>query len=72
MITKFYSSSSKNEEVKYTIKKSNNNKTYLSDEGRDILEKMKNGEMEGTFYVNFIEEESDQTELETKILVYKK
>lgn len=49
-----------------------NDKIYLSDEGRNILEKMKNGEMEGTFYVNFIEEESDPTKLETKILIYKK
>ncbi len=48
------------------------NEMYLTNEGHEVLEKMRNGEIEGTFYVNYVEEEVDQTELETKIIVYKK
>ena len=43
----------------------------ISDDGNAILQKMRNGEMQGRFYVNSIPEESDTSELETKIQCYK-
>lgn len=43
---------------------------FLNDKGNKILEKMKNGEMHGTFYVNVVEEKADPTNLMTKSLRY--
>ena len=39
---------------------------YLNDKGNKILEKMNNGEIHGTFYVNVVEEKADATNLVTK------
>lgn len=44
---------------------------YLNNLGNKILEKMKNGEILGTFYVNVIEEKADTTNLVTKNKCYK-
>lgn len=43
---------------------------YLNDKGNKILEKMKNGEINGTFYVNVVEEKADATNLVTKNKCY--
>ncbi|HEY5590774.1 MAG TPA: hypothetical protein VIK55_07115 [Paludibacter sp.] len=43
----------------------------LNDLGKKILEKMKNGEIPGTFYVNVIAEKADTTNLVTKNKCYK-
>jgi DNA sulfur modification protein DndD len=44
---------------------------YLNALGKKILEKMKNGDIPGTFYVNVIEEKADTTNLITKNKCYK-
>ena len=44
---------------------------YLNDLGNKILNKMQNGEIKGTFYVNVIEEKADTTNLITKNKCYK-
>ncbi len=44
---------------------------YLNDKGNKILEKMKAGEVSGTFYVNVVEEKADATNLVTKNKCYK-
>ncbi|GHV27444.1 hypothetical protein FACS1894176_09370 [Bacteroidia bacterium] len=44
---------------------------YLNDKGNKILEKMKSGEINGTFYVNVVEEKADATNLVTKNKCYK-
>ncbi len=49
-----------------------NDPHYLSDDGKQILENMKEGRLKGTFYVNYIEEAADPTQLETKISQYYK
>ena len=43
-----------------------NNGDFLNDKGMKILEKMKRGEIQGTFYVNVVEEKADSTNLITK------
>lgn len=45
--------------------------SYLSDDGKKILERMKSGEIEGSFYVNYIPQEADTTGLITEIKCYK-
>jgi DNA sulfur modification protein DndD len=42
-----------------------NASNYLNDKGNKILEKMTNGEIQGTFYVNFIKERADAANLVT-------
>lgn len=44
---------------------------YLNDLGNTILEKMNNGEIPGTFYVNFLKEKADPTNLITLHKRYK-
>lgn len=44
---------------------------YLNDLGNKILKRMENGEIPGTFYVNYIEEQADTTNLVTKNKCYK-
>jgi len=44
---------------------------YLNDLGNKILQKMVDGEIPGTFYVNVIEEKADTTNLVTKYKCYK-
>lgn len=44
---------------------------YLNALGKKILEKMKNGDIPGTFHVNVIEEKADTTNLVTKNRCYK-
>lgn len=44
---------------------------YLNALGKKILEKMKNSDIPGTFYVNVIEEKADTTNLVTKNRCYK-
>jgi hypothetical protein len=44
---------------------------YLNDKGNKILEKMNNGEIKGTFYVNVIEEYVDANNLVTNNKCYK-
>jgi DNA sulfur modification protein DndD len=44
---------------------------YLNDKGNKILEKMNDGEIHGTFYVNVVEEKADATNLITKNKCYK-
>lgn len=39
---------------------------FLNDKGNKILEKMNNGEIHGTFYINVVEEKADATNLVTK------
>lgn len=46
------------------------NGSYLTDEGDDILQRMKNGELSGSFYVNIIDDKADTTGLVTKIKKY--
>ena len=48
-----------------------NDSQLISDEGKKIYNDMKNGLINGTFYVNYIPEIADPTKLETKILQYK-
>ena len=48
-----------------------NSDNYLNALGNKVLEKMKNGEIPGTFYVNVIEEKADTTNLVTKNKCYK-
>lgn len=48
-----------------------NSENYLNDLGNKILQKMINGEIPGTFYVNVIEERADTTNLVTKNKCYK-
>lgn len=48
-----------------------NDSQLISDEGKKIYNDMKNGLVNGTFYVNYIPEIADPTKLETKILQYK-
>jgi DNA sulfur modification protein DndD len=48
-----------------------NSDNFLNDLGKKILEKMENGEIPGTFYVNVIEEKADATNLVTKNKCYK-
>jgi DNA sulfur modification protein DndD len=43
---------------------------YLNDKGNKVLEKMNNGEINGTFYVNVVEEKADATNLVTKNKCY--
>lgn len=43
---------------------------YLNSLGNKIYQKMNNGEIKGTFYVNVIEERTDSTDLVTKIKCY--
>lgn len=45
--------------------------SYLSDDGKKILDRMKSGELEGSFYVNYIPQEADTTGLVTEIKCYK-
>jgi DNA sulfur modification protein DndD len=47
-----------------------NTNNYLNDKGNKILEKMNSGEIDGTFYVNIVEEKADATNLKTKIKRY--
>jgi DNA sulfur modification protein DndD len=44
---------------------------YLNEKGNKILKKMINGEIEGTFYVNVVEEKADATNLVTNNKCYK-
>jgi len=48
-----------------------NSNDHLNDLGNKILEKMNDGEIPGTFYVNIIEEKADTTNLVTKNKCYK-
>jgi len=48
-----------------------NSDDYLNSLGKKILDKMKNGEIQGAFYVNVIEEKADTTNLITKNKCYK-
>jgi DNA sulfur modification protein DndD len=48
-----------------------NSDNYLNALGNKILDKMENGEIPGTFYVNVIEEKADTTNLVTKNKCYK-
>ena len=47
-----------------------NAEDYLNEKGNKILEKMKIGEMHGTFYVNVVERKADATNLVTKHRCY--
>lgn len=44
----------------------------ITEDGKQILTKMKTGEIPGTFYVNAVNEVADTTGLETEIKPYKK
>lgn len=44
---------------------------YLTEYGEEILNKMKNNEIKGTFYVNYVDEKSDTLGLITKYKCYK-
>ncbi len=44
--------------------------SYLTDEGEEILQRMKDGELNGSFYVNIIDDKADTTGLVTKIKQY--
>jgi DNA sulfur modification protein DndD len=46
-------------------------KDYLNPLGSKILKKMNDGEIEGTFYVNVINEKADSTDLSTNNICYK-
>lgn len=46
------------------------NGSYLTDEGEDILQRMKDGQLNGSFYVNIINDKADTTGLVTKIKQY--
>jgi DNA sulfur modification protein DndD len=48
-----------------------NSENFLNDLGNRILQKMENGDIPGTFYVNVIEEKADTTNLVTKNKCYK-
>jgi len=48
-----------------------NTDNYLNDKGNNILTKMNNGEINGTFYVNVVEDKADATNLVTKNKCYK-
>ncbi len=48
-----------------------NSDDFLNDLGKKVLNKMENGEIPGTFYVNVIEEKADTTNLVTKNKCYK-
>lgn len=47
-----------------------NDDNFLNDKGKKILEKMKRGEMQGTFYVNIVNRKADATDLVTKNKCY--
>lgn len=47
-----------------------NDDNFLNDKGKKILEKMKSGEMQGTFYVNIVNKKADATDLVTKNKCY--
>ncbi len=49
-----------------------NDPHFLSDDGKQILNDMKEGRLKGTFYVNYITEAADPTKLETRISQYYK
>ena len=45
---------------------------FIRPEGMKIAEKMKSGNLKGTFYVNYVEEQSDSSNLVTKKYCYSK
>lgn len=47
-----------------------NANNYLNDKGNKILEKMTNGEIHGTFYVNYVKEKADAANLVTNNKCY--
>ena len=47
-----------------------NDDNFLNDKGKRILEKMKSGEMQGSFYVNIVNKKADATDLVTKNKCY--
>ncbi len=48
-----------------------NSANYLNELGEKILQKIKNGDIQGTFYVNYIKEKANPTNLVTKNKCYK-
>ena len=48
----------------------NNPKQLINKHGEDIAEKMRTGEIKGTFYVNYLEERADASNLVTKKKCY--
>lgn len=44
---------------------------FITEDGHKILERMKSGELNGTFYVNYVAKEADTTGLSTQIKCYK-
>ena len=47
-----------------------NDDNFLNEKGEEILEKMKSGEIQGTFYVNIVNKKADATDLVTKNKCY--
>jgi hypothetical protein len=43
---------------------------FISQDGEKILERMKNGEMKGMFYVNYTDERNDASDMVTKKYCY--
>ena len=49
-----------------------NDAQFITSAGKQVVEKMKRGEMPGTFYVNWVKERADQSNLVTDKKDYSK